>query len=217
MSSSTTSTTTAKEYFSGYLADDTIRPLNHELIAEVLYTEHSGSLLYYPTSVFEFGCGQGKNLELIRVHRPAGGVKVSGIDLSKRAVDEAHSKQRYYVDLGDEHTLETMRTNSCSVAFTCSVLDHIDSEKVAQRIVKNLKRIARDAVVLLETDRHSPGTYYYYHDYKRMGFTDLKWQYYSSPSLEGGDGSIYYMYRWEKKKNKKKNNRKKKKKHNDSL
>src|SRR5215213_2545314 len=149
---------TSKQYFSQYLADDVIRPLNQELIAEVLRDN--------PTSVFEFGCGPGKNLDLITksCYRAP---KVSGIDISRKAVDLAqHEKGRKYVTLGDEHTLHSKRTNSCSVAFTCSVLDHIEVDWVAESIVRSLQRIARDSVVLLETDVHSPLRYYYYHDYE---------------------------------------------------
>lgn len=181
---------TAKEYFSNYLADDVVRPLNQQLVKELL----KGN----PTSIFEFGCGQGKNLDLITksAYRAP---KVSGIDLSRKAVDSAHKKGRKYVELGDEHVLESKRANSCSVAFTCSVLDHIETDWIAEKIVKDLQRIARDSVVLLETDRHSPGYYYYFHDYEMWGFKKLKWEYYSSP-YEGGDGSTYYMFRWDNRK-----------------
>lgn len=183
------SLSSAKEYFAQYLADDVIRPLNQELVAEVLRDR--------PISVFEFGCGQGKNLDLI-VRSAYPHPRVSGIDISRKAVNSAHKKGRRYVDLGDEHTLTAKRSNSCSVAFTCSVLDHIEVDWIAEKIVKDLQRIARDSVILLETDRHSPMYYYYFHDYEQLGFTKLQWAYISSQH-EGGDGSIYFMYRWEKK------------------
>lgn len=194
------SLSSAKQYFAQYLADDIIRALNQELVAEVLRDD--------PVSVFEFGCGQGKNLDLI-IRSKYPHPNVSGIDISKKAVDSARRKGRIYVGLGDEYTLASKRANFCSVAFTCSVLDHIEQDWIVEKIVKDLQRIARDSVILLETDRHSPIDYYYYHDYQRMGFTKLDWAYLSSAQREGGDGSIYYMYRWDSKnKNNNKNEKK---------
>jgi ubiquinone/menaquinone biosynthesis C-methylase UbiE len=195
----------AKTYFSSYLADDVIRPLNHQLVDRILK--------YKPKSVFEFGCGQGKNLDLIK-QKTKWTIQVSGIDLSQIAVEQARNKDRgHYVKMGDENTLRYIQTEDCDVSFTCSVLDHIEQDVVVRDIVENLKRISKKAVILLETERHTPSTYYYYHCYPDYGFKKIRgWEYYSSP-MEGGDGSIYYMYKWErrgkedwekKKKNKKK-------------
>lgn len=169
----------AKDYYSSYLADDTITQLNRDLAAEIL--KHK------PRSVFEFGAGQGKNLNLLLSINPQ--IIVRGIDISEQAVISANSKGRDYISLGDEHAF-TVQKNS-DVSFTCSVLDHIEHNLTAYYIATDLKLMSRKAVILLETERNTPDTYYYYHDYEAYGFKRLDWRYYSE-----ADGSHYNMFTW---------------------
>lgn len=180
-------TTSAKDYFSNcFLADDVVRPLNHHLVDEILK--------YKPRSVFEFGCGQGKNLELIRSYKPNLIRNIYGLDISKQAVESAHHKGRDYVQIGDEEDIQYFGNKVTDVSFTCSVLDHIEHEITVDQILKDLKRISKKAVILYETQHDSPLDYYYYHDYEAKGFTKLKgYEYFSSPQLRG-DGNTYHIY-----------------------
>jgi trans-aconitate methyltransferase len=175
----------AKEYFSSYVADDVIRIMNHDLV-NFIYR-------YNPHSVFEFGCGQGKNLDLIVFHAPQ--IKVYGMDISKPAVDKAQWKGRNYVEWGDEANLARWNEKAFDVSFTCSVLDHIEQEIKVDHILTDLKRISRKAVILYETQRNRPLNYYYFHDYDGYGLTRLEdYEYVSSD----GDGALYQMWKWER-------------------
>ena len=178
--------TTAKQYFSTYLADDVVRQLNHDLVKEILR--------YKPRSVFEFGCGQGKNLNLLPLE-----VKLYGFDISNKAVEQARIKGRNYVEWGDEGNLPRWTNQAFDVSFTCSVLDHIDNELTVDHILTDLKRISKKAAILYETQRNTPSTYYYPHPYEEYGFTKSNYIYYSTEA-SGGDGSEYHIWYWERKK-----------------
>lgn len=173
----------SKEYFSKYLADDRITQLNRDLVNEIL--KHK------PNSVFEFGAGQGKNLKLIHTINP--NIALRGIDISSIAVSVARKKGIYYVAIGDENTL--LLQPKFDVSFTCSCLDHIEHEQAIKIIIEALKRMS-NIVILLETQRNTPDSYYYYHDYEKYGFKKLDYEYYSDPK-EKGDGSYYNMFRYE--------------------
>lgn len=193
------SSLSAKEYFRHFLADDKIRQLNRDLVNEILK--------YKPTSVFEFGCGQGKNLELLLHMRPKTlkEYNVAGIDVSRIAINEGGKKgnRRRYIMWGDENTLAEVDTDVCDVSFTCSVLDHIEHEETVAAIIANLKRMSRKAVILFETQRHTPETFYYRHPYEgeNYGFTKLKGYQYLSSESDGGDGSLYEMFVWKRRRN----------------
>jgi ubiquinone/menaquinone biosynthesis C-methylase UbiE len=185
----------AKTYFSHYLADDQIRQLNRDLVNEILKFE--------PKSCFEFGCGQGKNLALLK---GLGLSKINGIDISSSAIESGRKRfalnlnanQRIYV--GDENTLaEKIKHGLFDVSFTCSVLDHIEHEITVDHIIADLKRISKKAVILYETQRHTPGSFYYRHNYEDYGFTKLDYEYLSKEQ-DGGDGSVYSMWLWERSK-----------------
>ena len=183
----------AKQYFSTFLADDYVRPCHLDLVSEILK--------FKPQSVFEFGCGQGKNLNILLHTRPKTLKRsVWGIDLSRLAVNEAAKKgRREYVFLGDENTLPKLDTRSIDVCFTCSVLDHIDNELIVDHVIADLKRICRKGVVLFEPQRNTPETYYYKHDYVGdYDFTKKRNYEYYSAAAQGGDESTYYMYIWKK-------------------
>lgn len=127
--------------------------------------------------MFEFGCGQGKNLKRIKPFVDV----VHGIDVSVPAILIA--KQFIpFAEVGDENTLKYV--GQYDVAFTCSVLDHIPE---IGGIIEELKRIA-PAVILLETNSVQ-GRYYYPHDYESYGFTKLDYSWKST-----GDGALYEIW-----------------------
>jgi glycosyltransferase involved in cell wall biosynthesis len=168
-------------YKSMLIANDNILPMNEELVREILS--------YEPRAVFEYGCGQGKNLSILSKKV----AKVAGIDLSEAAVLRAKQVHGLaLVQVGDESSLAEIESNSYDVVFTASVLDHI---KHIDKIVEQLKRIASKAVVLLETNDRV-GRFYYPHTYEKYGFAKTDFSYLVHKSY--GKITTYYIWRWEK-------------------
>jgi len=167
-----------KRYYKNYMADEKPSQLNEKL-TEVIRS-------FKPESVFEFGCGTGKNLLLLRNHVP----NLSGIELSKKAVERCQEKGLSVIQ-GDES--EVPNQLPVDVAFTCSVLDHIIDIGV---IINHLKTLAKKAVVICETN-DIVAKYYYHHDYISYGFIPIDYSYSLSKEL-GGDGATYKIYVWKK-------------------
>ena len=163
-----------KAFYKKYLADGKAYPLNHELVRTIMSFE--------PSNVFEFGCGVGKNLLLLR---EKGVESVVGIDISEGAVKKAR-ENGLKATKADETYLSSL--SSFDVAFTCSVLDHIEN---VNKIVGELKRISRKGVVLMETN-DTPAKYYYPHDYESYGFVKTGYTYQSTQP--DGDGALYEQY-----------------------
>lgn len=184
----------AKEYFAqDFLADDDTRQINLDLV------DYIASI--HPKGCFEFGCGQAKNLVLLRRRHYIR--NLAGIDISKRAIElglkwraKVDSVVNFALAVGDESFLKNVRTKSYDVCFTCSVLDHIPKNSTVEKILTELKRIAIKAVVLCETQADRPQSYYYPHIYEGFGFHKTDYQYYSDPYRTGGDGATYFMYTW---------------------
>ena len=167
----------AKTYYRSYVANDSISPLNNELVRELLS--------YNPKSAFEFGCGVGKNLELLRPHVE----EHLGVDISEKAIEIAKAKNLKVI-CGDETSLKTI--GSYDVVFTCSVLDHI---KDIDSIVHELKRIAKVAIVIAETNTELL-RFYYSHDYESFGFVKTGYEYVSVLPREGE--APYHIWHLEK-------------------
>lgn len=134
-------------------------------------------------SVFEFGCNNGWNLAQLKLMYPK--ISVLGIDVNRKEVMKGRRRGRKYVIVGDENYLKTMKDNSFDVVFTSSVICHIPD---ADEVIKNLKRIAKRKVVLIETqDVHNE--YYFPHDYE--GFKIVR----SMKSIPGNE-CLYHQYEW---------------------
>lgn len=167
----------AKERYKKY------RPGVHgSKIKEAFFAELTGQ-----RSVFEFGCNNGWNLEVITKVYP--GIGVLGIDVNRKEVMVGRRKGRNYIKVGDDSHLPLFKDNSFDVVFTSSVICHIPD---ASAIIEHLKRIAKNKVVLIETlEPH--GQYYFAHDYEAHGFT-IKRSMVSKP----GNGCLYHHYEFEK-------------------
>lgn len=170
-----------KHFYKSYVADSKIYHCNIRLAKEILS--------YNPKTVFEFGCGVGKNLNLLG-QMSQYSTTVEGIDISPEAVKIAR-ESFLNVNLGTEEQLKEVKNHD--VAFTCSVLDHI---RDIDSVIIELKRIASKAVILLETN-DVPAKFYYPHDYEGYGFIKTGYEY-KSDKASGGDGAVYYLYKWEK-------------------
>lgn len=160
---------TPKEFYRNYLADNALGDINLKLIDLIRAQK--------PNSVFEFGCGTGKNIKLLDP------IVTCGMDISPQNITVSHYKNgRNFAIIGDEYHLGHLA--NFDVAFTCSVLDHIED---IDRIIKELKRIA-PAVFLAETN-DIPGEFYYPHDYESFGFEKLEYRW------VGDDNATYHIWK----------------------
>ncbi len=143
-----------KEFYkTTQLQDDTIYVINGYVLNLILDLK--------PTSVFEFGCNQGKNLAYLE----NGGIEdVSGIDLAWIK----HPR----TCIGDEESLNKIASNSFDIMFTNSVLGHIPPEDVLN-IIGNLKRIAKKHVILGEIGDDIDNDRWFYHDFDKYGFSKI--------------------------------------------
>jgi SAM-dependent methyltransferase len=165
---------TPKAFYRNYLADNKLDDINFKL-EELIRAEN-------PNSVFEFGCGTGKNLRLLDPQ-----IVTCGMDVSPQNIIASHYRnQRTFAIIGDEYNLGHLA--NFDVAFTCSVLDHIED---IDRIIFELKRIA--PIVFLAETNDETGEYYFPHDYESYGFKkihDFEWI--------GQDKSRYYIWKHER-------------------
>lgn len=176
--------TIAKEHYRTYEASNEIlRP--HYFLADQI-------LSFKPYSVFEFGCGTGKNLKLIQ--KISGIEQIYGVDLSPSNIFFARENNKLdHCLVGDENALEHIESNSFDVVFTCSVLDHI--HEISQ-IIQQFERIARKGIVLFETNDLIE-QFYYAHNYESFGFRKLNYSYVSNEAQDG-DGATYEIWIYNK-------------------
>ena len=144
-----------KEFYSTYNNGHVIYEGNKKLIKEINSSN--------PKSVLEFGCGTGKNLNLIEAeHR-------FGLDISEPAILDG---RKHYVGfemaIGDE---DILLDAPYDVSFTVSVLNHIPK---IDKIVDKLLSIS-DKVFCLESQEmwHK---YCYIHDYSKWFKSGWHWQ-----------------------------------------
>jgi len=164
--------TDPKQFYANYQADTIIDAVDTELAKRVLS--------YLPKSVFEFGSGSGKNLQLIKHNAPD--CETWGLDISIVNVFQTHCNGADCTIRGDERHIPKRHFD---VVFTCSVLDHIEDIK---NIVSHFKQIARKAIILAETNSFSEN-FYYQHDYESYGFEAIDFEHVSE-----GDGGVYKIW-----------------------
>ena len=163
-----------KEFYINYQADNKLDDIDYKLIEEIIK--------FNPESVFEFGCGSGKNLMLVKKLLP--NVITYGIDISILNVIQAYLLGVDCVIRGDERY---MQLGKFDVSFTCSVLDHIPNENINQ-VIGNLKAISKKAVVIAETNELD-GNFYYKHNFEKFGFKKV-----SEAFKSQDDGLNYYIW-----------------------
>lgn len=142
----------AKEHYATrYHLQRATTPDNHWLYG---YIAHMGV-----RSVFEFGCNMGRHLERLR----AQGCEVAGMDINPRAVEAAKLVHGLEAMEGDEYDMRELPDNAYDLAFTVSVLSHM--ERPAEAIAQ-LRRIARFHVIMVETrSRTDAQNFWWSHDY----------------------------------------------------
>jgi len=162
---------TPENFYKNYSADDNMSDLSYKLYE--LITELK------PMHVFEFGCGSGKNLVAFDMQK----IVTCGLDISSMNVIRSNIKNELpFVIIGNQYHLGHLA--NFDVAFTCSVLDHIED---IDQIIIDLKRIAK-TVFLAETN-DVPSKFYFPHNYESYGFTkiDFEWT--------GQDGAKYFIWK----------------------
>lgn len=134
-----------------------------------------------PKKVFEFGCGTGKNLNIVSADYRF------GIDISVPAINEG---KKFYPDikllLADETLLPKINDDFFDVSFTVSVLDHINSP-TCEIIIEQLKRLSKKVYLVESNDKWQPLCFA--HDYESMGFEKLDYTW-ISPSTK----AVYNMF-----------------------
>lgn len=171
----------AKDYYRNYVTSNSTFGVHDILVKTILD--------FKPNSVFEFGCGSGKNLKLVQKTSKKQ-VKIEGIDISPKNIENT-LKLNNILDcyVGDENTLACYKEKCFDVTFTCSVLDHI---KDVDKIISNLIKMSKKGTVLLETNS-VVGDYYYPHNYESYGFTKLDYKYHSTEAVDA-DGAVYEIW-----------------------
>ena len=116
---------------------------------------------FYPfTSILETGCNCGPNLYLAARKFP--GIDMTGIDINPMAIEkgreffatEGISNVKLSVAKADE--LGQFQDNSFDVVFTDAVLIYIGKDKI-HGVIKEMVRIARKGLVLVEKHSFEPG------------------------------------------------------------
>ena len=151
-----------KEYYSNpdLITTRFIHPHNALLYNEIMKLK--------PTSIFEFGCNWGQNLQRLGFHLPK--AKLFGIDLNEQAIKLAKGLH-LDVKLADEKYLKEIPDNEYDITFTCSVLNHLPP-RITTSIIKHLQRIASKHVLLMEcTQKDEPR--WWAHNYSKYGFEHI--------------------------------------------
>lgn len=133
---------------------------SHHLIAEKVIS-------FNPKSIFEFGAAQGKNWINIRDKLPDATYK--GLDINATHTVQA---ARLGIDVlrGDETSLDKYNDNEFDLVFTSSVINHLPPE-TAKWTVEQLKRIAKNIVILCESITESRWRWYI-HPFEKWDFVD---------------------------------------------
>ena len=171
-----------KQFYKNYIADDKLDAIDTKIVQTI-------ENLFAPYSIFEFGCGSGKNLilaqEWAKENRSAR-IETCGQDISPMNCLNAHMRGVDSVIIGDERHMPMRKFDVC---FTVSVLDHIPPENIEQ-VVGNLQAMANNGVVIAESEMNDPENFYWNHDYSAWGFVQL------SQVQSDEDGSIYIIWVW---------------------
>lgn len=171
--------TAAKKFFKNYDNGSFIKDMHHAICDEIwIFTPP------FKSRVFEFGCGNGKILKLLK-EKYILDCEVSGCDISENAIELGKS-WGLNIWLGDENELTKFKDKEFDVLFTCSVLDHIED---IEKIIKEFKRVSKSQVIAETNSVFNKSIHYYPHEYEIYGFYKIKgsWD-------DFGDGCTYHIW-----------------------
>jgi glycosyltransferase involved in cell wall biosynthesis/SAM-dependent methyltransferase len=98
-------------------------------------------------SIFEFGCGSGRNLDALSKVVANRYAYFKGVDINEHLVSYGRDRFGVDVSLGDETYLGDIEDKSYDVVFTISVLDHIPDPK---SVLNNIARICKGVCIFIE-------------------------------------------------------------------
>lgn len=105
------------------------------------------------SSILEIGCGYGPNVEILAKRFPC--VDAVGLDISQNSVNEGNNRlsqqglDNAYLVHGKADDLSRFDDKSIDIVFTDATLLYIGPDKI-RRVIGEMKRISRKALVLLE-------------------------------------------------------------------
>ena len=121
-------------------------------------------------SIFEFGCGCGRTLNLLKQKYP--GIDAFGIDSNEGPINEGIHSFKLNLKCADHTYLDEMRANTYDFVLTLSVLDHIPPNKL-KYIVNRLYSISKQIFLAVEI-MESTNAYTWIHDYESLGFRRVR-------------------------------------------
>lgn len=116
------------------------------LHGEIIFNSINEDYVPRLNKILEFGCSRGGNLKYFMDKLP--GIQTIGIDINEAVMELQSLYPKYTGIVGDEGYLETIPDKGFDLAFTVSVLDHIPSKTVVEKVIFNLLRIARHVMLL---------------------------------------------------------------------
>ena len=104
-------------------------------------------------SLLEGGCNCGPNLYLIKERFP--GVKLAGIDVNEKAIEEAHRLlPDADIKIGDIEDKLPFEDKSFDIVLVDAVLMYVGPEKI-KGVMSELDRVAKRGIILIEWDSES--------------------------------------------------------------
>jgi SAM-dependent methyltransferase len=159
-----------------------------------------------PSSVLEFGCSAGRNLNLLRQRLPE--VPLVGMDLNRTAIEAGLRAFDLDLRIADETALAGIPNSSFDISFTVSVLDHIALPgQTIDRLSAITKRfvityeICHDKTGKIESMQDAAGEviegypFSYFHDYRSLFANAGCWLLLDAavPAFPGNLGEFYRL------------------------
>lgn len=119
---------------------------NLELFSQIL--KRTGPI----NSVLELGCNVGMNLKSLELLSP--NLKISGIDINKKAIEELHKEKPEY-NLVEGSIIDELDIGKVDLTFTKGVLIHINPEKL-ENVYKNLYEKSKKYICINEYYNPTP-------------------------------------------------------------
>jgi ubiquinone/menaquinone biosynthesis C-methylase UbiE len=144
-------------------------------------------LSYLPIgSVLEVGCETGLNLCLLASKNPD--IKLYGVDINRKSIEKGKNIIKdmaginVFLSHGMADSLETFGDKSIDVVLTDSLLMYIGPDKI-YKVINELKRVARKAIILVEWHGKSPNGIEYIHGHWVYDYQSLLSRYYPPESI----------------------------------
>lgn len=155
-----------KKWAESYISEESINHPHRKFLIEKISN-------YFPLeSVLEIGCASGPNLYLLAKKFP--GAEFYGIDISRKAIEigkDFFKKEKInnvFLNIGKADKLKKFKDKSIDLIFTDATLIYLAPDKIS-RVIKEMLRVAKKAIILNEWHSNSPQSFYdghWLHNYK---------------------------------------------------